>query len=108
MYCNFCGKVIQDDAYVCPYCARKVNYAAPRHRLMRPQVGRRLGGVCAAVAAYFDLDVTLVRLVWLLTIFVPGPTVLAYIICWIVIPEEPEVVTVTAPANGTPQPGHAA
>ncbi len=108
MYCNFCGKVIQDDANVCPYCARVVNYVAPRHRLMRPRVGRKLGGVCAAVAHYFDLDVTLVRLIWLLSVFIPGPTIIAYIVCWIVIPEEPELLPAAAPANGSTQPGHAA
>ena len=108
MYCNFCGKVIQDDANVCAYCARAVNYQAPRYRLMRPRVGRRLAGVCAAVAHYLDVDVTLVRLIWFLCIFIPGPAIIAYIVCWIIIPEEPEVLPVTAPANGTAQPGHAA
>jgi phage shock protein C len=42
------------------------------------------------VAEYFDIDVTLVRIVWLVLTFIPPtPGLIAYIICWIVMPEEP-------------------
>lgn len=102
MYCNFCGKQIQDDAVHCAYCGRQVGYVAtyPR-KLIRPPKGspdRKIAGVCAGFAEYFDLDVTIVRVVWLiLAIFGGGTGVLAYIIAWIVMPEAPEVVRPTAP-----------
>jgi len=35
MYCNYCGKVIQEDANVCAYCGRVVAGVPPRMRLMR-------------------------------------------------------------------------
>jgi beta-alanine--pyruvate transaminase len=65
-----------------------------RKRLVRPRVGRKIAGVCLGVAEYFDLDVTLVRVVWLIVALMP-PTVglLAYLIAWIVMPEEPEMQT---------------
>lgn len=58
-------------------------------RLVRPKKGRMLGGVCAAIANYFSIDVTIIRLIAVILLF-PGwlPGFLPYIICWIVIPEE--------------------
>jgi phage shock protein PspC (stress-responsive transcriptional regulator) len=46
-----------------------------------------IAGVCAGVARHLDIDVTLVRIVWvLLTIFPPVPGIILYIIFWIVMP----------------------
>ena len=68
MYCNYCGKVIQDDANVCAYCGVRVGGVAARTRLVRPREGRKIAGVCAGLAEYFDLDVTLIRMVWLIVV----------------------------------------
>ena len=58
-------------------------------RLYRSRTNRSLAGVCAAIAAYFGLDVTLVRLATLLLIIFGGLSIWVYIILWIIIPEEP-------------------
>jgi phage shock protein C len=89
MYCNYCGKSIQDDANVCAYCGTRVGSVLARKRLMRPRADRKIAGVCAGFAEYFDLDVTVVRLTWLIVSFMTGIGLLAYPIAWIVIPEEP-------------------
>jgi phage shock protein PspC (stress-responsive transcriptional regulator) len=89
MYCNYCGKVIQDDANICAYCGVRVGGVIARKRLVRPRAGRAIAGVCTGVAEYFDIDVTLVRLVWLLVGIMTGIGLLSYPIAWIVIPEEP-------------------
>lgn len=89
MYCNYCGKVIQDDANVCAYCGVRVGGVEARKRLMRPRDGRKIAGVCAGLAEYLDLDVTLIRLVWLIVVIFAGAGLLAYVIAWIVMPEEP-------------------
>ena len=105
MYCNYCGKVIQDDANVCAYCGQRVGPIAGRTRLLRPPKGspdRKIAGVCAAFAEYFDLDVTVVRVVWLLVLFCAGTGLLAYIVAWIVIPEGPQAVVSAPPANVQP------
>ena len=51
-----------------------------------------LCGVCTGIAAYFDIDPTLVRLGWILFSLLGGSGLLAYIICAIVIPEDPDKV----------------
>jgi phage shock protein C len=89
MYCNYCGKVIQDDANVCAYCGVRVGGVAARKRLMRPREGRKIAGVCAGLAEYLDLDPTLIRLVWLIVVIFAGAGIIAYIIGWILMPEEP-------------------
>ena len=58
------------------------------NRLVRPQDGRMLAGICAGLARHLGLDVTLVRLAWVLSVIFLGFGVLAYVICWFVIPEE--------------------
>ena len=97
MYCNYCGKVIQDDAAVCAYCGVRVGASLARRRLIRPRMGRKIGGVCLGFSEYFDIDVTLVRIVWLITAFMTGFGFIPYIVGWIVIPEEP--LLVSAPVN---------
>ena len=89
MYCNYCGKVIEDDANVCAYCGVRVGGVAARTRLVRPREGRKIAGVCAGLAEYFDLDVTLIRMVWLIVVIFAGAGLVAYVIGWVVMPEEP-------------------
>jgi phage shock protein PspC (stress-responsive transcriptional regulator) len=54
--------------------------------LVRPRRGRIVGGVCVAVARRFDLSPTLVRLLFVLSMLLPGPQILAYLVLWIVVP----------------------
>ena len=108
MYCNYCGKQIQDDANLCAYCGHQVGYIpTQQRRLVRPPKGspeRKIAGVCAGFAEYFDIDVTIVRVVWLIAAIFGGGGVLAYIIAWIIMPEAPAAAMV--PAAPAPQPYH--
>jgi phage shock protein C len=51
-------------------------------------VGRQVAGVCLGVAEYFDLDVILVRLIWLLCAIFGGFGFIAYLVAWIVMPND--------------------
>jgi phage shock protein C len=104
MYCNYCGKVIQDDAAVCAYCGVRVGASVARKRLVRPRQGRKIAGVCLGVAEYFDVDVTVVRLVWLITSFMTGIGLISYPIAWIVMPEEPLLLAAPAGAHRVTNP----
>ena len=56
------------------------------HTLVRPRRGRLVAGVCAAIARRFDMSPTVVRALFLLSMLLPGPQILAYVVLWIVIP----------------------
>jgi len=58
-------------------------------RVYRSRTDRVLGGVCAGLGKYFGLDPVLLRVIWAIAFFVGGAGLLAYIIAWIIIPEEP-------------------
>ncbi|HYL86241.1 MAG TPA: PspC domain-containing protein [Candidatus Angelobacter sp.] len=60
---------------------------------MRSTNDRKLAGVCAGLADYFDIDPTIVRVLWVLAFFCAGTGLLAYIILWIAVPEGPTGVT---------------
>jgi phage shock protein C len=58
-------------------------------KLYRSRSSQMVGGVCMGLARYFDVDVTLVRLLWVLAVLLGGTGLLAYFIAWVIIPEEP-------------------
>ena len=57
-------------------------------KLFRSLDNRMVCGVCGGIGNYFNIDPTLIRLVWVLASFVGGGGLLAYIIAAIIIPEE--------------------
>ncbi len=60
-------------------------------KLYKSRTNTKLDGVCAGIAKYLEIDVTLVRLVWVFASFFGGFGILTYIICCLVIPREPEM-----------------
>lgn len=58
------------------------------NELRRPRNGRLIAGVCAALAHRFGWNVSVVRLLAVLSILLPGPQVIFYVIAWVVIPNE--------------------
>ncbi len=59
-------------------------------RLYKRASDKMLDGVCGGVADYFGLDATLVRLAWAAFTLPGGSGIVAYILCAIIIPREPE------------------
>ena len=56
--------------------------------LVRPQSGRFVAGVCAGLARRFGMSPGIMRLIWVISIVLPGPQFLAYIALWILMPSE--------------------
>jgi phage shock protein PspC (stress-responsive transcriptional regulator) len=63
---------------------------------MRSSGDKKIGGVCAGVADYFDLDPTIIRVVWLLLVLCGGTGLIAYLVLWIVLPLAPAEVAHTS------------
>lgn len=56
--------------------------------LTRPVSNRMIAGVCAGIARRFGLDANVVRLIFVLSLLLPGPQILIYLAAWILIPSE--------------------
>jgi phage shock protein C len=55
-------------------------------KLHRSRTEKMIAGVCGGLAEYFNVDPTLVRVLWILMVLLAGTGVLLYIILWIVMP----------------------
>ena len=103
MACVGCGESVVAGARFCSTCGRSVTYAAvpppPLQTrgyglsmgnldgLYRPREGRMVAGVCRGFAARYGWEVSIVRLVLVLSvIFGAGVPLLAYLIAWVVMP----------------------
>jgi phage shock protein C len=98
MYCNACGKTIAEDGRFCSHCGNVVGAPPVPRKLMRSRADRKIAGVCSGLAHYLDLDVSLVRILWFFITLACGvvPGVVAYVLGWIIIPEEPRLLPVAA------------
>ena len=98
MYCNVCGKDIAEDGRFCSYCGNVVGIPPTPKKLMRSRAERKIAGVCAGLAQYFDLDVSLVRILCFFITLATGvcPGVVTYLLAWIIVPAEPELKPVVA------------
>jgi phage shock protein C len=57
-------------------------------RLYRSKYDRQIAGVCGGLAAYFNVEPTVVRVIFLIITFMGGPGLLLYIVLALVVPEE--------------------
>nr|MBI4156298.1 PspC domain-containing protein [Candidatus Woesearchaeota archaeon] len=62
-------------------------------RLYRSNTNKVLAGVCGGIGEYFDIDPVIIRLIWVLFLFM-GAGIIAYIIAWIVIPKAPKRLSI--------------
>lgn len=94
MFCTQCGVSLgEQGSNFCPGCGKSTRGEQPNYRsaqkvLQRPRQGRRIAGVCAGIANYLEVDVTLVRILAAIAFFCYGTGFLAYIIAIIVMPNE--------------------
>jgi len=108
MFCSNCGIEMSDGFSYCPQCGSAAGKASgfspqparPGRAFFRPRGDRKIAGVCAGIAQYLGVDVTLVRvLVVCLSIWPPAVGLIFYIVCWIVVPNEP--LLLSSPENRT-------
>jgi phage shock protein C len=112
MICAHCQRDIADYSNFCYFCGAR-QHASPAgpprasRRLMRSAVDCKIAGVCGGIAEYFEIDSTLVRLVWVVLVIMPVPVVpafIGYFVAWLIMPQAPlPAPAAAAPAAGAPQ-----
>jgi len=58
-------------------------------KLYRSIDDRKIAGICGGLGEYFDIDPTIVRLLWVSMVLAAGTGILAYILAWFIVPNEP-------------------
>jgi phage shock protein C len=109
MFCTNCGNSLMESDKFCAQCG-KANAPGPggapyqqyapyaRPVFERAMATHKIAGVCGGLARYFDLDVTLVRAIFVLGIFVHGITLLPYLVLWAVMQRDDcRPITTSAP-----------
>jgi phage shock protein C len=61
----------------------------PTRKLYRSRTNRQVAGVCGGLAQHFNVDVTLIRVLFALLAVLGGSGVVLYVAMWIIIPKEP-------------------
>ncbi len=64
--------------------------SGPARRLYRSRREKVIAGICGGIAEYFGIDPVIPRLLWVLFALGAGLGILAYLVCWLVIPRAPE------------------
>jgi len=95
VFCRNCGTSMSNEARFCSACGAQINFGNPplytvQTRLIRPRAGRMVAGVCQGLANNYAWDVAWVRVITvLLAVFGGGAGIIAYVVFWVVMPEEP-------------------
>jgi phage shock protein C len=100
-FCAGCGSSLSTGARFCSSCGRAVTEPGPvgsgparsPNPFIRPFAGRKMAGVCQGLANQYGWDVTLVRVIAvLLAVFTFPIGVIAYLLFWLIVPEEPRPI----------------
>lgn len=105
MFCTRCGQQTPESAHFCPACGRETKLGQASHaggayapkRLFRLTYDKKIAGICAGVARYLNVDVTLVRILTVAIVCVTGfvPGAIAYLLAWAIMPVDDGVSRVT-------------
>ena len=91
MYCTQCGVEQREDDRFCCRCGAKTGIGrieSASKPLMLDKRNKKIAGVCAGLARYFEVNVTLVRVLVLAVALATGVGFLAYLAAWLVMPSD--------------------
>ena len=106
MFCTQCGTELRAQDCFCSQCGRQLRPKSsqhPRSRLERDTGNKKIAGVAAGLARYFEMDVVLVRILLVVLAFWGGMGLIFYIACWIAMPKGATVEPL-APSSAAPAP----
>jgi phage shock protein C len=106
MFCTACGFALRETDRFCPSCGKPTGPEAATfppppgrtagQRLVRTMNDKKIAGVCGGLAKYFGVDSTIVRFVLLALFLLYGFGLLLYIIGWIIMPRDIDVMPASA------------
>jgi phage shock protein PspC (stress-responsive transcriptional regulator) len=106
MFCTQCGVELGERDRFCSQCGKATELAAASRpqpmRLTRDLGNKKIAGVCSGFAHYLDVDVVLVRVLWLAIALCTGVGFIAYLVAWIIMPKKPAASLVPAPQHAIP------
>jgi phage shock protein PspC (stress-responsive transcriptional regulator) len=70
--------------------------------LRRSRTNKKIAGVCAGLAEYLNIDVTLMRVLVVCAAIWGGIGLIFYVVCWFVMPEEPLLLPPAQDAAANP------
>ena len=79
------NRVPHDEAFGLIFRGVNIN-----KKLYKSNSDKKIDGVCAGIAEFFEIDSTIVRLIWVLVVLFAGSGILLYIIAALVMPRKPE------------------
>jgi phage shock protein PspC (stress-responsive transcriptional regulator) len=91
IFCSHCGTALPLGTRFCSSCGAAIPVAPyiPGTPLVRPLAGRKIAGVCIGLAQAYGWDLAVVRILAVIGLFFScGAVAVAYLACWIGIPEE--------------------
>ena len=92
MFCTHCGVELDASARFCSQCGARTPVFPQDAQAARPLLldkrNRKIGGVCAGFARYLEVDVVLIRVLWLAIALMTGVGFLAYLAAWIIMPSD--------------------
>lgn len=83
------GEVSQPVAQGVPRTEEAEGERPPVRRLYRSFRNKKIAGICGGLGDYFNVDPTVIRILWILLLILFGTGLLLYLILWIVVPQEP-------------------
>ena len=93
MFCTQCGVELEPQHRYCNQCGKGTGVGSPwperpaPRRLELSKRDKKIAGVCSGFAHYLEIDVTLMRIIWLVGVFVPpGIGLIAYLFAWLIMP----------------------
>jgi phage shock protein C len=94
MFCTQCGIELEPQHRYCNQCGKGTGVGSPwpdkqaPRRLELSKCDKKIAGVCSGFAHYFQIDVTLMRIIWVVGVFVP-PSIglIAYLFAWLIMPK---------------------
>lgn len=90
MFCPQCGREYAARVNFCCQCGTALfTPPALRKPLRLSRTNKKIAGVCGGFAEYLGVDATLVRILWVMLLLFGGVGVIAYLVAWIIMPEEP-------------------